>query len=180
MPNQSAKPLVTTISNLVAERIGLMPGKALQDAIEEVGGDDLGALLRALENSDDSSPTWQAIMRALMIGETYFFRQQSQLNWLKQTVLPDLFKRHPTSISLWSAGCATGEEVYSIAMTLHENTSPTQRHAIHLIGSDINRAALDMARRGVYRDWSFRHTDTALQEHYFDRVESGAQIKMKL
>src|SRR4051812_8892472 len=167
------KPLVITISNLVADRIGLMPGKALYDAIEEVGGDDLGALVRALETSDESSPAWQAIMRALMIGETYFFRQRSQLNWLRQTVMPDLFKRHPNSITLWSAGCATGEEVYSIAMTLHENTSPTQRHGIHLIGSDINRAALDIARRGVYRDWSFRHTDNPFREHYFDRVENG-------
>ena len=52
----SIKPLVTSISNLVADRIGLMPGKALQDAIEEVGGDDLGALVRALETSDEGSP----------------------------------------------------------------------------------------------------------------------------
>ncbi len=177
MSIHSVKPLVTTISNLVADRIGLMPGKALQDAIEEVGGDDLGALARALETSDTSSPAWQAIMRALMIGETYFFRQRAQLGWLRQTVMPDVLKRHPNSISLWSAGCATGEEIYSIAITLFENTSPTQRHGIHLIGSDINRASLDMARRGVYRDWSFRHTEAVLKEHYFDMVESGAQIK---
>jgi chemotaxis protein methyltransferase CheR len=171
------KPLVTTISNLVADRIGLMPGRALQDAIEEVGGDDLGALARALETSDDSSPAWQAIMRALMIGETYFFRQRAQLGWLRQTVLPDLLKQHANSITLWSAGCATGEEVYSISITLYENTTPTQRHGLHLIGSDINRAALETARRGVYRDWSFRHTEAALKEQYFDTVESGAQIK---
>ncbi|MBA3873895.1 MAG: hypothetical protein H0X30_32585 [Anaerolineae bacterium] len=171
------KPLVITISNLVADRIGLMPGKALYDAIDEAGGDDLGALVRALETSDESTPAWQAILRALMIGETYFFRQRSQLNWLKQTVMPDLLKRHPNSITLWSAGCATGEEAYSIAITLHENTTPVQRHGIHLIGSDINRAALDTARRGTYRDWSFRHTENAFGDYYFDRVESGAQIK---
>src|SRR6185503_12522010 len=93
----SVKPLVTSISNLVADRIGLMPGKALQDAIEEVGGDDLGALIRALETSDESSPAWQAIMRTLMIGETYFFRQRAQLNWLRQAVMPDLLKQHSNS-----------------------------------------------------------------------------------
>jgi len=177
MSNQSIKPLITSISNLVADRIGLMPGKALQDAVEEVGGDDLGALVRALETSDTSSAAWQAILRALMIGETYFFRQRLQLNWLRQTVMPDLLKRHSNSISLWSAGCATGEEVYSLAITLYENLSPTQRHNIHLIGSDINRAALDTARRGLYRDWSFRHTDADFKAYYFDTVESGAQIK---
>lgn len=177
MSIQSTKPLVTTISNLVADRIGLMPGKALQDAIEEVGGDDLGALIRALETSDTSSPAWQAILRALMIGETYFFRQRAQLNWLRQTVMPDLFKRHSNSLTFWSAGCATGEEVYSIAITLYENIAPTQRHNIHLIGSDINRASLDTARRGLYREWSFRHTDIDFKEHYFDKVENGAQIK---
>ena len=66
MSTQSIKPLVTTISNLVADRIGLMSGKALQDAIEEVGGDDLGALVRALETSDTSSPAWQAIVPELV------------------------------------------------------------------------------------------------------------------
>lgn len=177
MSISSVKPLISTISNLVADRIGLAPGQALQDAIEEVGGDDLGALARALESSDTGSPMWQAILRALMIGETYFFRQRAQLNWLRQTVMPDLLKRHTNTITLWSAGCATGEEVYSIAITLYENTLAAQRHNIHLIGSDINRAALDTARRGVYRDWSFRHTDASFKEHYFDKTESGAQIK---
>ncbi|MBI1281039.1 MAG: tetratricopeptide repeat protein [Anaerolineaceae bacterium] len=177
MSIQTSKPLVTTISNLVAERIGLMPGKALQDAIEEVGGDDLGALVRALESSDTGSPAWQAILRALMIGETYFFRQRAQLNWLRQMVMPDLLKRHSNSMSLWSAGCATGEEVYSLAITLYENLSPTQRHNIHLIGSDINRTALDTARRGLYRDWSFRHTDLDFKDRYFIGVETGLQIK---
>ena len=171
------KPHVAAISNLVTDRLGLITGKTLQDAIEEVGGDDLGALLRALESSAEGSPAWQAILRALMIGETYFFRQRAQLNWLRQAVMPDLLKRHPNNITVWSAGCATGEEVYSIAMTLYENISQTQRHGINLIGSDVNRAALDTARRGLYRDWSFRHTDMHIRELYFDHVENGAQIK---
>lgn len=177
MSIQSIKPLVASISELVANRIGLMPGRALQEAIEEVGGDDLSALARALETSDDNSATWQAVMRALMIGETYFFRQHGQLDWLRQVVMPDLLRHQPNSIALWSAGCATGEEAYSIAITLYEMTTPAQRHAIHLIGSDINRAALETARRGIYRDWSFRHTGPTLREQYFDLVESGAQIK---
>lgn len=177
MSTQTVKPLVNTISNRVADRIGLMPGKALQDAIEEVGGDDLGALARALESSDTSSPAWQAILRALMIGETYFFRQRAQLSWLRQTVLPDLMKRHSNGITIWSAGCATGEEVYSIAVTVYENTTPAMRRNINLIGSDINRTALDTARRGLYRDWSFRHTDPNFKDYYFEKVENGLQIK---
>lgn len=177
MSTQTVKPLVDTISNRVADRIGLMPGKALQDAIEEVGGDDLGALARALESSDTSSPAWQAILRALMIGETYFFRQRTQLGWLRQTVMPDLLKRHPNGITIWSAGCATGEEVYSVAVTIYENTTPTIRRNINIIGSDINRTALDTARRGLYRDWSFRHTDPNFKDYYFDKAENGLQIK---
>lgn len=177
MSTQSVKPLVNSIANLVAERIGLMPAKALHDAIEEVGADNLGGLARALETSDEGSPAWQGILRALMIGETYFFRQRAQLNWLRQVIIPDLLKRHSNSMTLWSAGCATGEEVYSLAITLFENTLNLQRSNIHLIGSDVNRASLDAARRGLYRDWSFRHTDASMREQYFERVESGSQIK---
>lgn len=171
------KPFVNTIANLIADRIGLMPGKALYEAIEEVGGDDPGALARTLESSSESGAAWQAILRALMIGETYFFRQTAHLYWLRQTVLPELMKRGSSGVTLWSAGCATGEEVYSLALMLHQQLPPEQRSSIHLIGSDINRSALDTARRGLYRDWSFRHTDEAIRLRYFERVEGGFQIK---
>ncbi len=177
MLTHPVKPLIATIATLVANRIGLMPGKTLYEAIEEVGGDDLGALARSLETTSESSPAWQAILRALMIGETYFFRQQAQLEWLHQTVVPDLLKRHSNGITVWSAGCASGEEIYSIAITLRENPPASQRFNVHLIGSDINRSSLDTARRGVYRDWSFRHTNARLRQHYFEQVESGTQIK---
>ena len=174
---QPAKPLIANISALVASRIGLMPTQALHDAIQEVGGDDLGTLARTLETSAESSAAWQAILRALMIGETYFFRQQAQLGWLRQTILPDLLKRRSGDITIWSAGCATGEEVYSLAMTLHQNRAHGQRVNVRLIGSDLNRTSLDVARRGIYRDWSFRHTPAETRERYFDAAETGAQIK---
>ncbi|MCA0457585.1 MAG: tetratricopeptide repeat protein [Chloroflexi bacterium] len=174
---QPVKPLIASISALVASRIGLMPTQALHDAIEEVGGDDLGTLARTLETSTESSAAWQAILRTLMIGETYFFRQQTQLGWLRHTILPDLLKRRSGDITIWSAGCATGEEVYSLAMTLHENRSPKQRPNVRLIGSDLNRTSLDVARRGIYRDWSFRHTPAETRDRYFDRHETGAQIR---
>ncbi len=177
MLTHPAKPMIATISTLVSNRIGLMPTQALHDAIEEVGGDDLGALARTLEISTESSPAWQAILRALMIGETYFFRQQAQLGWLRQTVFPDLFKRQNGDITVWSAGCATGEEVYSIAMTLHEHRLTSRRATVRLIGSDLNRTSLDVARRGIYRDWSFRHTNGDIRDRYFEVSESGAQIK---
>jgi chemotaxis protein methyltransferase CheR len=80
-------------------------------------------------------------------------------------------------LNFWSAGCATGEEPYSIAITLNEYLPDFQRWVVQVVGTDINLHALQAAQKGLYRQWAFRHTSTDFQLRYFDRVNNGLQLK---
>src|SRR5262249_13640041 len=118
------------------------------------------------------TPLWQEILQVITIGETYFFRNQDQFNALRTSVLPDIIEKHEKAhhkqIRIWSAGCASGEEIYSIAILLRELIADLSSWSIHLLGTDINAGSLNRARQGTYRSWSFRNeTPEDLQDRWF-------------
>jgi chemotaxis protein methyltransferase CheR len=118
------------------------------------------------------------IFERLATRETYFFRENYQLDALREQLLPRLHQarsktnrqRRP-SLSLWSAGCASGEEVYSLAIQILESGLFADWE-VNVVGSDLSRSALEMARRGAYGPSSFRDTDRRLLYRYF-REENG-------
>jgi chemotaxis protein methyltransferase CheR len=79
-------------------------------------------------------------------------------------------------LRIWSAGCSTGEEIYSIAILLRELLPDLYAWKLTLIGTDINQAALERAKKGIYSDWSFRLLNTDIRKHYFQRCGDGWQI----
>jgi chemotaxis protein methyltransferase CheR len=106
----------------------------------------------------------------LTTNETYFFRERSQLQALVGEVIPQLLlKRRPGStrpIHVWSAGCSSGEEPYSvIALAMEAGLEPGRD--LRVIASDISRPVLTKSRRGVYREASFRDTSAELRRRYF-------------
>ena len=103
--------------------------------------------------------------------ETYFFRDNGQFALLRTRILPELIerRREKRRLRLWSAGCASGEEAYSIAMLIDMVLPEWQAWQITLVGSDINGEALARARRGRYGDWSFRTVPENLKARYFRR-----------
>jgi len=105
-------------------------------------------------------------------GETYFFRDQGQSDLLRLRLLPELIERRRTAknLRLWSAGCASGEEAYSLAMLVDMLLPERKGWDIFILGSDINPAALAKARDGRYGHWSFRMAPPALQQRYFRRT----------
>ncbi|MBI4689814.1 MAG: protein-glutamate O-methyltransferase CheR [Nitrospirae bacterium] len=117
------------------------------------------------------------IVDVLTINETYFFREMNQLKTLIEEILPELKNknRDARKIRIWSAGCSTGEEPYTIAMQILE-----QGHFfgwdIEILGSDINQRVLQHARRGVYRKNSFRTTEEHFTEKYFTQEDSSYRI----
>lgn len=133
---------------------------------------------------DKSNPAGRAEMERLInfltVGETYFFRDEGQFNALTTKVLPALIARKraaaaaigPTiqpQLRLWSAGCATGEEAYSLAMALKELIPDIERWYILILATDINQDSLAKAREALYSDWSFRETRAkAMQSRYFN------------
>lgn len=115
-------------------------------------------------------------------GESYFFRDQGQFDLLAQTILPELIARRANQrrLRLWSAGCANGEEAYSLAMLIDELGPRIAGWDVLILGTDINTEALEKARRGEYRDWSFRTLDDGRKQLYFQRLGDGYQIDARL
>lgn len=102
-------------------------------------------------------------------GETYFFRDKGQFDLLRLRLLPELIeRRHKTkTLRLWSAGCSSGEEPYSLAILIDLLLPKRDDWKIFILGSDINPDLLQKAQQGHYRKWSFRMVPATLQQHYF-------------
>jgi chemotaxis protein methyltransferase CheR len=127
----------------------------------------------------------ERLVNLLTVGETHFFRDEAQFDALWQRVVPELIARKRQTalaagphiqpqLRLWSAGCATGEEPYSLAIMLKELLPDLERWRILILATDINQESLRRAREGVYSDWSFRENRAkALQWRYFTPEHEG-------
>jgi chemotaxis protein methyltransferase CheR len=109
-----------------------------------------------------------SVIDLLTVNETFFFREQNQLKAFSDEILPELRETNKETkrIRIWSAGCSTGEEPYTIAMLVLEY-GYFYGWDIEILGSDINQRVLTSARRGVYRKNSFRSTGRSFVEKYF-------------
>ncbi len=108
----------------------------------------------------------------LTIGETYFYRDRNVINTIEKIILPDLIQQKRSKgkcLRIWSAGCSTGEEAYTLAILLHKLIPDIRDWNIQILGTDINTAALDQAQRGVYTEWSFRGVSENIKNTYFHR-----------
>lgn len=186
MPTDSDTPYILEAIALIEQRTGLAVGAQFRAHLEAILYDlaqgDLARLVQTLRATPETAPTWQQLIHTLAIGETYFFRHQPYLQLLRNYILPDLVvqRRDSRQMHIWSAGCATGEEPYSIAVTLREGLPDLPRWSIQLIGTDINQRALDAAQKGLYRPWAFRQAITGFQDLYFEPVPGGFQLKPEI
>ncbi len=115
------------------------------------------------------------IVDVLTIHETYFFREDHQLHALTREILPQLMaQRRDRPLRIWSAGCSTGEEVYSIAMLLAGQIGGDS--PIEIVGSDISQRVLEVARRGVYTASAFRTTPEEFRAKFFHAEGDGFRI----
>ena len=114
------------------------------------------------------------VIDLLTVNETFFFREQNQLKAFSDEILPELRETNKDTkrIRIWSAGCSTGEEPYTIAMLVLE-FGYLYGWDIEILGSDINQRVLTIARRGVYRKNSFRSTGNSFVDKYFTE-ENGS------
>jgi len=123
----------------------------------------------------------QYIINAFTVGETYFFRNKYQWKALKNEILPEIIKRkHPCDnpyIRIWSAGCSTGEESYSIAIIINEYLSCYHSWQIEILATDLNESSLDYAQKGIYTENAFRETPDDLKNKYFSRSKGKYKIR---
>lgn len=129
-----------------------------------------------------SEQEWRALAPRLTIGESYFFRDKGHVSLLHHTILPDLIekKQNLRSLRIWSAGCATGEEPYTIAIILDMILPDMDQWDIVILGTDINEKLLKKAERGVYEDWSFRSIDNAIKHTYFSKNKESWEIAERI
>lgn len=119
----------------------------------------------------------EAVFDALTTKETYFFRQDYQLDAFMAEVVPQLVANcgEYRRLTVWSAGCSSGEEAYTLAILLSE--SPLLRgFNVHVVGTDLCQSNIDAARRGEYRKSAFRTLPEGKLERYFEESGSGYRV----
>jgi len=165
----------TILRDLIQERTGLffeenkadiLADKLSPLVIERGFGNflDYYYLLKYDENARDE---WGKVVNALTVQETFFWREIDQIRCLAEVIVPAYFAGSPREpLRIWSAACATGEEPLSIAMALDQRDC-FRKWPIEIFATDISPAAVAKARRGVYRERSFRNLPAELRERYF-------------
>jgi len=153
-------------------------------------------LLRSTDQSNieaidsNSEREWQELLVLLTVGETYFFRDRGHFQLLKHQILPELIESkkkacrsslaQKPSLRIWSAGCSSGQEPYSLAILVQELIPDLSDWEVFILGTDINPEAIEKARRGVYEAWSFRQVDPQIQKHYFQQRKLGWELDPRI
>lgn len=116
----------------------------------------------------------QLLVNLMTVNETYFFREKYQFDCLVNSALDEVVRDRPpgSRVRIWSAGCSTGEEPYSIAIMLLEYWNRVDDYDIELYASDIDSSVLARAQAGIYEERSLQGLPTHLRAKYFQRVES--------
>jgi chemotaxis protein methyltransferase CheR len=172
--------LLARLSKLLAGHIGLhFPQERYSDllrgmkaAARELGHASIEACIHWLLASRLSRREVEILASHLTVGETYFFRETRSFEILEERILFDLIRARGDAerrLRIWSAGCCTGEEPYSIAMLLERLIPDIEEWNITILATDINPQFLRKAAEGVYGEWSFRGTPAWLRERYFRR-----------
>ena len=138
-------------------------------------------LLRSIKKTNFE---FQEFLESLLTQETSFFRYPSVFEAFEKRVLPELhirkFWKNPRSLRIWSAGCSTGEEPYSIAITIADAISFSDAWNVEILATDIGRQALAIAERGVYSGRSIASVSEKQLAVHFQPAEGGRQVRSRL
>ncbi|HTZ99306.1 MAG TPA: protein-glutamate O-methyltransferase CheR [Candidatus Aquilonibacter sp.] len=131
-----------------------------------------------------SSVEYESLLERLLTQETSFFRYPAVFRALEKTILPELqerkFWQNPRTLRIWSAGCSTGEEPYSIAVTLCESLKFAEAWEMEILATDISRRALRHAERGMYSKRSLQEEPEARVDAYFTSTKSGYHVRPRI
>jgi len=173
---------------LFAERRLPALARGLARVAREARCSGLDELYSLLQRSKTDTELWDELVSHVTIGETYFFRNAAHMHALRKHVLPELIsrRRRERRLRIWCAGCATGEEPYSVAILLREllpvpsgaeGLAETSRWNILILATDINRDALAAAREAVYQPWSLRDCDDRIRRRYFSERDGSFGLR---
>jgi chemotaxis protein methyltransferase CheR len=169
---------MSEMSGLIAERMGLhFPeerwpdlARGLKAAGEELGFAYPNDCVGWLRKRELTGRQIETLASHLTVGETYLFRDPASFEVLEREILPPLIAQRAgtgRSLRMWSAGCCTGEEAYSLAITCKRALPDIQSWSVSILATDINPKFLAKGEAGAYSDWSFRGAPGWLRERYF-------------
>jgi chemotaxis protein methyltransferase CheR len=174
------------IGERIGERLGLSFApqrlgdlqRALARAAAELGfADPMQCAMHLLAEPADRARL-DVLAAHLTVGETYFFRDPALFQALAESVLPALMRhggRRSKRLRIWSAGCCTGEEAYSLAIVASEVLARSPGGSVEILATDVNPRFLEKAEAAQYGPWSFRGVALPDRARYFEPLEDGRQ-----
>jgi chemotaxis protein methyltransferase CheR len=153
----------------------------IREYVDEKGWSSGSELLRHVRGS---SIEYESLLERLLTQETSFFRYPGVYEALEKKILPEVQERKfwesPRTLRIWSAGCSTCEEPYSIAMTLCDSLKFAEAWEIEILATDVSRRALRHAERGAYAKRSLQDVSLRQVETYFTATKHGFQVKPRI
>ncbi len=181
---ETADPLYRQIRDLVYKVSGIYKVEEklylLADAcgrrMKQVGMRTLREYWDRLTASSNRDAELRELLNEITIGETCLFRSQPQLDALRKVILPELAadktKQITKRLRIWSAGCSTGEESYTLAMNMLEESDRLLKDwTIEIIATDLNDRSVEAAKAGIYGDYALRNTTDFYKRKYFTMVD---------
>lgn len=146
--------------------------KLINEACQQYQLDDAQDYLLSLQKCPGDSREFKYLADGISINESYFFRDSHQLDYIKMHYLPRLIKRKREQGNLtfrvWSAGCSEGQELYTLAILLHQQLADIGRWRLDFLGTDISNQVLETAKSARYSEWSLRTCDDNMRARFFD------------
>lgn len=184
MRSNGGAPLPDDVYRLLADMIRARSGidftesnrflleSRVQQRVEELRVENPRVYLQRLRYAGDDTE-FDHLLDRVTNPETYFFREAEQLAAFSEDLLPEWEDAPPTgALRIWSAGCASGEEPFTVAMLLEEKGF-FAKHSVEIFGSDISVASLARARAGIFRENAFRQTSDERRGRFFDAEGPG-------
>jgi len=167
--------------NLHVGKVALVRAR-LNKRLRQLGLKSFDQYMKLIRNDADGSET-VAMLDALATNLTHFFREPKHFETLRKDVIDEMLARHRQDrrLRLWSAGCSSGEEPYSIAMTLKDTAGDLIGWDVGILATDLSTRMLEAARRGVYPSQRMRDVPPGLLMEHFavDRSQSPPQYRVK-
>jgi len=185
MTSKVSETLLAELSAFVGSRLGLhFPRERWNDLERSARAasrecafrDDVERFIGRMLSSALTQNELETLASHLTVGETYFFREKRSLEIFEQQIVPELMRARRDfggQLRIWSAGCASGEEPYSLAIVLSRMITDLKEWKIAILATDLNTRSLHKASKGIYTDWSFRDTPQWVRNTYFKAAPAG-------
>lgn len=149
--------------------------KRLASRIKELKFNSFREYIFYLKYDKKREEEFAFIYETITTNETYFFREEYQLKAFTDEIIYEIAAKKAKGdvIKIWSAGCSTGEEPYTLAMLLYSKKEIFDNYKISIFGSDICQRCIKIAREAVYFQNSFRNTTEEQKRKYFDEIGNG-------